>query len=85
MLTAMFLSRFISVSNALPKTSYVKMIDLWLLFNLTIPFAEMHLKDIAHNGIMKLYALRAGRWLGGRIIPFTFLKVLHRAQEHLLC
>ena len=41
MLTAMFLSRFISVSNALPKTSYVKMIDLWLLFNLTIPFAEV--------------------------------------------
>ena len=34
-------SRFISVSNALPKTSYVKMIDLWLLFNLTIPFAEV--------------------------------------------
>ena len=40
-LTAMFLSRFIIVSNALPKTSYVKMIDLWLLFNLTIPFAEV--------------------------------------------
>ena len=36
-----FLNRFISVSNALPKTSYVKMIDIWLLFNLTIPFAEV--------------------------------------------
>ena len=35
------LYRFISVSNALPKTSYVKMIDIWLLFNLTIPFAEV--------------------------------------------
>ena len=35
------LTRFISVSNALPKTSYVKMIDIWLLFNLTIPFAEV--------------------------------------------
>ena len=34
-------TRFISVSNALPKTSYVKMIDIWLLFNLTIPFAEV--------------------------------------------
>ena len=33
--------RFISVSNSLPKTSYVKMIDIWLLFNLTIPFAEV--------------------------------------------
>ena len=29
------------MSNALPKTSYVKMIDIWLLFNLTIPFAEV--------------------------------------------
>ena len=29
------------MSNALPKTSYVKMVDLWLLFNLTIPFAEV--------------------------------------------
>merc|ERR1712130_682005 len=35
---------FISVSNALPKTSYVKMIDIWLLFNLTIPFAEVLLQ-----------------------------------------
>ena len=34
--------RFISVSNSLPKTSYVKMIDIWLLFNLTIPFAEVN-------------------------------------------
>ena len=33
--------RFISVSNALPKTSYVKMVDIWLLFNLVMPFAEV--------------------------------------------
>ena len=32
---------FISVSNALPETSYVKMIDLWLLFNLILPFSEV--------------------------------------------
>ena len=29
---------FIDVSNNLPKTSYMKMIDVWLLFNLIIPF-----------------------------------------------
>jgi hypothetical protein len=29
------------VSNSLPKTSYVKMIDIWLLFNLVLPFAEV--------------------------------------------
>ena len=32
---------FISVSNNLPTTAYVKMIDIWLIFNLTIPFIEV--------------------------------------------
>ena len=32
---------FISVSNSLPKTAYVKMMDVWLIFNLFIPFAEV--------------------------------------------
>ena len=30
---------FINVSNNLPKTSYMKMMDVWLLFNLLYPFA----------------------------------------------
>ena len=29
---------FISVSNNLPNTAYVKMIDIWLIFNLLMPF-----------------------------------------------
>ena len=29
---------FISVSNNLPTTAYVKMIDVWLIFNLLLPF-----------------------------------------------
>ena len=32
---------FISVSNNMPKTSYVKMIDIWLIFNLLLPFIEV--------------------------------------------
>lgn len=32
---------FISVSNSLPKTSYVKMIDIWLIFCLCVPFVEV--------------------------------------------
>ena len=32
---------FINVSNNLPKTSYVKMIDIWLIFNLLLPFIEV--------------------------------------------
>merc|ERR1711862_366048 len=29
---------FINVSNSLPKTSYMKVVDAWLLFNLLYPF-----------------------------------------------
>ena len=32
---------FISVSQTLPKTSYIKMIDIWLIFNLIVPFVEV--------------------------------------------
>ena len=37
---------FISVSNALPKTSYVKMIDIWLIFALLIPYSEVVLHTV---------------------------------------
>ena len=32
---------FISVSEGLPKTSYIKMIDVWLVFVLIVPFLEV--------------------------------------------
>ena len=32
---------FISVSSSLPKTSYIKMIDYWLIFTLMLPFVEV--------------------------------------------
>ena len=38
-----YFTRFISVSNALPKTSYVKMVDIFLLASLTVPFVEVRL------------------------------------------
>ena len=31
----------VSVSNDLPRTSYIKMVDVWLVFNLFIPFLEV--------------------------------------------
>ena len=37
---------FISVSNSLPKTSYLKLIDLWLIFVLCVPFMEVLLHTI---------------------------------------
>ena len=32
---------FISVSQSLPPTAYVKLIDVWLIFSQLIPFAEV--------------------------------------------
>ncbi len=32
---------FISIFNSLPSTAYVKLIDIWLIFNLFVPFAEV--------------------------------------------
>ena len=32
---------FVSVSDSLPKTSYIKMIDVWLIVSLSIPFFEV--------------------------------------------
>ena len=37
---------FISVSNSLPRTSYVKLIDVWLIFNLLVPFTDVLLHTI---------------------------------------
>ena len=37
---------FIGISNALPKTAYIKFIDIWLITNLMIPFLEVLLHTI---------------------------------------
>ena len=42
-------SMFISVVAGLPVTSYIKMIDIWLLFNLTIPFIDVILTCVIDN------------------------------------
>ena len=35
--------RFLGLSQSLPVTSYVKMIDIWMLFTMMIPFLEVTL------------------------------------------
>ena len=45
---------FISVSDNLPKTSYIKMVDVWLIFNLMIPFFEVRKSKINMFLILKL-------------------------------
>ena len=32
---------FLSVNEGLPKTSYIKMVDIWLIFMLLLPFFEV--------------------------------------------
>ncbi len=39
-------SLFISISDSQPRTSYVKMIDIWLIFSLLVPFAEVLLHSV---------------------------------------
>jgi len=42
-LTAMLVlaTMFVSVSSSLPRTAYIKMIDIWLIFSMLIPFCEV--------------------------------------------
>ena len=40
---------FISVSSSLPPTSYIKMIDIWLIFSQLIPFVEVLLHTFMDN------------------------------------
>ena len=40
---------FINVSNNLPKTAYIKMIDIWLLFNLFKPFVDIIMQTYIEN------------------------------------
>ena len=37
----MLTTMFVGVSQSLPKTSSIKMVDYWLVFNLMIPFIEV--------------------------------------------
>ena len=49
---------FISVSDSLPKTSYIKMMDVWLIFNLILPFVEVllhtYMESLNEDDITKL-------------------------------
>ena len=42
----MLVTLFISVSDSLPRTSYVKLIDFWLIFNLLVPFIDILLHTV---------------------------------------
>ena len=67
---------FISVSSSLPKTSYIKMVDYWLIFTLLLPFVEVLLhtyieslnddedRVINHHGVAMDVADKGGAKVG---------------------
>ncbi len=50
---------FVSILNALPKTSYIKMMDVWLIFCLTIPFCEVILQVFTKTAAPSVPPVRA--------------------------
>ncbi len=69
---------FISVYNSLPDTAYIKMIDVWLIFILLVPFFEVILHtimDYARSNIAK----------DTRIHPMTLDHNLHAKHQHTDC
>ena len=44
---------FISISGSLPTTSYIKMMDIWMIFSLLIPFFEVLLHTYMDSGYTK--------------------------------
>ena len=47
------------MSNALPKTSYVKMVDIFLLASLTVPFVEVRSFSLMQRHIFEGHLSRA--------------------------
>ena len=45
---------FIGISASLPTTSYIKMIDIWMIFTMTFPLAEVSLLTYRETLNMKL-------------------------------
>ena len=49
---------FVGLSRRLPETSYLKMIDAWLVFNLTVPFTNVSLHGYLDHLRNKLKELK---------------------------
>jgi hypothetical protein len=41
-------SRFVGLSDSLPKTSNIKMVDVWMLFSLVLPFVDVVLQTYSY-------------------------------------
>ena len=63
---------FISISNKLPNTSYIKMIDVWLIFNLTVPFVEV---------LLHTYRVGWKLFLNRLLITFSAFRIISRKKR----
>ena len=71
---------FISVSNSLPPTAYVKMIDVWLIFSQLIPFVSVLLHTLVDN--MRSDGLREVNHHGQvRTIKNNAINVMEQQQK----
>ena len=89
---------FINVSNNLPKTSYVKMIDVWLIFSQLIPFAEVLLhtlmdsmrqeddREINHHGVVRAVGEKTERRVvrDNLVTPPTYHDMTQRDERSLV-
>ena len=85
---------FINVSNNLPKTSYIKMMDIWLIFNLLVPFVEillhtyMDMLRLKPNKVSILFKLvisgvKKVEKLTTMVGPFKQMKILMKLLPNL--
>ena len=49
------------VSSNLPTTSYIKMVDIWLIFNLFLPFLEVLLHTYMDSLRSAIFLIKWGR------------------------
>ena len=72
---------FLSVSNSLPKTAYIKMMDIWLIFNLFVPFSEVLLHTYIDSLKDEKSVNNHGRTRRIKVQPPPPTKLIHRNEE----
>ena len=67
---------FLGASGSLPKTSYIKMLDVWHLANMFVPFAEVLLHTVIDNvrGNIREYEAKVHKKSPSTLHPFPTLQ-----------
>ena len=68
---------FLGLSQSLPVTSYVKMIDIWMLFTMTVPFLEV----VMHTTNEAFKQPRLGHFSSKRQVNVVTVKAAKEADE----